>query len=175
VCAAEDDFDLAWRVADFGDEGLDSLADFVLLAGDLLGAGHDAFAFAQCDDDGNAFFAGDGSADDRADLVFVFVVDGAAFVLADELDHDLFDGLSTDATHDFEVDDFLAASSGNDAGRSIESHVEFGCFLGIEMFTQTVGDRLFDVEKDGFFFDGFIACDGVDGAEEFLVHGGPFQ
>ena len=84
----------AGRVAHFEDQRLDALARLVLLAGDLLAAGHDALDAAEVDDHRAALEAGDRAGDDRADAVLVFFVDAAALVLADELDHDLLGRLA---------------------------------------------------------------------------------
>src|SRR5205814_4885437 len=97
VRAGEDDLDGGGGVADFEDEGLDALALLMIFAGDLLGAGHDAFDASEVDDHGAALEAGDGAGDDGADAVLEFLVNAAALVLADELDHDLLGGLGGDA------------------------------------------------------------------------------
>ena len=57
--------------------------------------------FRRSDDDHRVFFEPrDGAGDDRADAIFVFFVDASALILADELDHDLLDGLRADSPDD---------------------------------------------------------------------------
>ncbi len=117
MAAAEDDLDRAGRVAHFQDQRLHALADLVDFAGNLLAARHDPFDVAQQGDDHRVLLeAGDGAGDDRADAVLVFLVDAAAFVLADELDHDLLDGLGADAADDRQRNLDALAGGGDHAG-----------------------------------------------------------
>src|SRR5688572_27019704 len=80
VTAAQDDLHSGWRVANLKDHRLHALAGLVLLAWNLLAARHDSFDAAEVDDHRRTFEAGDGAGDDRADAVFVFLVDAATLV-----------------------------------------------------------------------------------------------
>jgi hypothetical protein len=77
---------------------LDTFADVVLFAGNLLAARHDAFTAAEVDDDRVAFDPADRAGGDLPDAILVLFVNAAPLVLADELDHDLLNGLRPDAS-----------------------------------------------------------------------------
>jgi hypothetical protein len=158
VRAAEDDLHRAGRVAHLEDQRLHALARVVLLAGDLLAARHDAFDAAEADDHRRAFEAGDGAGDDRADSVLVLFVNAAALVLAEELDHDLLDGLRADAAHDRQRSR-LAAAGRRCRRWSDRLHGELAGVLGVELLAQPRGDRLLDVDVDLLALDVLVASD----------------
>ena len=133
VAAAENDFYSAGRVAHFQDQRLHALAGVVHFTGDLLAARHDSFDPAECRDQCTAFKPGDRSGNDRADTVFVFLVDAAPLGGTDQLDHDLFDRLSADAADQFDVERHTAAGGRKIAGGTVQLHVKFVYFFRVEM------------------------------------------
>ena len=83
-------------------------------------ARHDPFDPAEVHDHRAAFKPGDRAGHDRADAVFVFFVNAAALVLADELDHHLLDGLAPIGPRP-KAARFAAAVGGDVAGSAIQS------------------------------------------------------
>ena len=172
VAARQDDLDGAGGVANFHDQRLDPLAHLVLLAGDLLAPRHDPFDPAEVDDHRAAFEAGDGAGDDRADPVFVFLVDAAPLVLAEELDHHLLDRLRADPPHDGQRHGDALAGDGDLAVGAVELDGELAGVLGVELLAQAGGDGLLDVHVDLLALDVLITGDPVDDTHDFRVgHG----
>ena len=91
------------RIPYFQNECLDPFTRFMAFARDLLAARHDPFVAAQRDNHAAALEPRDGAGDDRADPVLVFFVNAAAFILTDQLNHHLLDGLGTDASHHLDI------------------------------------------------------------------------
>ena len=169
MAAAQNDLDGAGRIANFQNQGLNALADLVDFAGNLLAARHDPLDVSQeGDDHGVLLEAGDGSGDDGADAVFVFLVDASAFVLADELDHDLLDGLGADAADDGERNLDALPLGADDAGDAIELDGEFAGVLGVELLAKPGGDGLLDVVVDLVALDIFVAGDSIHDSDQFL-------
>ena len=170
VRAAQNDLHGTGRIAHFEDQRLDSLADLVLLTGDLLRSWHDPFDAAQVDDHRPAFKPGDRPGDDRANPILVFFVNAAALVLADELDHHLLDGLRADSTHHAQGHDVALAVDGDVAGGAVQRDLKFAGVFGIELFAQPRRDGLLDVHVHLLAIDVLVARDAIDDPDQFCVH-----
>ena len=133
--------------------------------------GHNTLDAAEGHDHGRALEAQDVAGDDLADLVLVLLVDAAALVLAEQLDHHLLDGLGADAAHLLLGEELAAAPHSDFAGLSDDLGLELVDVLDLVLAAQAAGDGLLDVEEDGLAFDAAVAGDGVDDADELGVHG----
>jgi hypothetical protein len=141
----------------------------VLLAGDLLAARHDPLDAAEVDDHRAALEAGDGAGDDRADAVLVLLVNAAALVLAEQLDHHLLHGLGADAAHDRQGHYRAAAGDGDVAVGPVERDSEFAGVFRVELLAQPGGDRLLDVDVDLLALDVLVAGDPVGDSHDFRI------
>ena len=94
---ADDDLDLRTLLADIEDEAADAFARVELLAWDLLGAGHERLGPVDGGDQSAALVALGGAGDDLTDASGELIEYGVPLVVAEFLDHDLFEGLGADA------------------------------------------------------------------------------
>ncbi len=170
MASREDDLHLAGGIAHLDDEGLNALPLVVILAWNLLAAGHDPLDAAEVDDHGRPLEAGHRAGDDGADAILELVVDAAALVLAQKLDHHLLDGLGADAAHRLQGKVLAAAIDADVAGIARHLHLELRGVLHVVLPAQTRGDRLLDVEEDGLLFDALVLGDVVDDANQLCVH-----
>src|SRR5206468_6604497 len=122
---------------------------------------HNPFDAAEIDDHRAAFKAGDRAGDDRADAVFVFLVNAAALVLADQLDHHLLDGLRPDSPHHAQGHDVALTIHRDIAGSAVQRHLKLAGIFRVKLLTQPRRDGLLDIDVHLLAIDVLVAGDPV--------------
>ena len=118
---AEDELGTPVTTLNFFDEDFDTATDTVEFAVDLFGTRHDATTAANIDTNEFRLDTSDGTGNDGADFIFVFIENGVVFGFAEALNDNLFGSTGGNAT---KRSDFLLFFDGA---------TDFGVFAGFTL------------------------------------------
>ncbi len=158
----EHNFDLAAGVTHVEDVAADAFAGLMLLAGDLLTAGHETLGAADLNDQRAAFITLRQAGGKLANPVDKLIKDRGPLVFTESLDHDLLGGLGGDAAEVFKLDGLLTAPDLDLAGEAVDFAGEILGVLRVEMLTGGGNHGLLEVFIEQLFLHVAFAGDGID-------------